>query len=94
MDWARRDALVVGMTLVPSLVSRNRCFDLFEDRDVRRAKARSAVLRGIVRHIAGMTGRVASLSLQTAQTDVSSDTCFLRCDSFVAPTLRSPSSRA
>jgi hypothetical protein len=80
MDWARRDALVVGMTLVPSLVSRNRCFDLFEDREVRRAKARSAVLRGIVRHIAGMTGCVASLEFAS-----SANGCELR---YVLPEMR------
>lgn len=56
-----RDALTVGMTLVPGLCSRNKSFALFEDPDVRRARARSAVLRGIVRQLAGAQGRVAGL---------------------------------
>ena len=34
-----REALVVGMTLVPGLVSRNRSFALFEDPEVRRARS-------------------------------------------------------
>lgn len=51
-----RDALTVGMTLVPGLYSRNKSFALFEDPEVRRARARSAVLRGIVRQLAGAQG--------------------------------------
>ena len=56
-----RDALTVGMTLVPGLCSRNKSFALFEDPDVRRARARSAVLRGIVRQLAGAQGRIEGL---------------------------------
>ena len=58
-----RDALVVGMTLVPALVSRNKSFALFEDPEVRRARARSALLRGIVRQLTGVQGRVESLDV-------------------------------
>jgi hypothetical protein len=58
---ADRESLVVGMTLVPGLVSRNRFFALFEDPEVRRARARSALLRGIVRQLAGAQGHVEGL---------------------------------
>jgi hypothetical protein len=58
-----REALVVAMTLVPRLVSRNRSFALFENADVRRARARAAMLRGIVRQLAGALGRVEALDV-------------------------------
>lgn len=58
-----RDALVVGMTLVPGFVSRNRSFRLFEDPDVRRARKRSAELRGIVRQLTGAHGHIADLAI-------------------------------
>jgi len=60
------DALVVGMTLVPALLSRNRNFALFEDPAVRRARARAALLRGIVRHLAGAQGKVDDLAVTSA----------------------------
>ena len=55
------DVLVVGMTLVPSLLSRNRNFALFEDPALRRARTRAAMLRGIVRQLAGAYGAIDSL---------------------------------
>ncbi|MGA7122059.1 MAG: hypothetical protein WBY94_18275 [Polyangiaceae bacterium] len=55
------EALVVGMTLVPGLLSRNRSFDLFENPEVRRARRRATLLRGIVRQIAGAQGEIDSL---------------------------------
>jgi hypothetical protein len=58
-----REALIVGMTLVPALLSRNRSFALFEDPEVRRARFRAALLRGIVRQLAGGQGRVESLEV-------------------------------
>jgi|HubBroStandDraft_1064217.scaffolds.fasta_scaffold55442_3 hypothetical protein len=57
------DALVVGMTLVPGFLSRNRSFALFEDPMVRRAKRRAALLRGIVRQLAGAVGAVEGLEV-------------------------------
>lgn len=57
------DALVVGMTLVPGLISRNRSYTLFENPDVRRARGRSALLRGIVRQLAGAHGCVEGLEV-------------------------------
>jgi hypothetical protein len=56
-----RDALVVGMTLVPGLCSRNKSFALYEDPEVRRARRRSSLLRGIVRQLSGAHGRVDEL---------------------------------
>jgi hypothetical protein len=56
-----RDALVVGMTLVPGLCSRNKSFALFEDPEVRRARRRSSLLRGIVRQLSGAHGRIDEL---------------------------------
>jgi hypothetical protein len=59
------DALLVGMTLVPGFLSRNRSFALFEDPMVRRAKRRAALLRGIVRQLAGAVGAVEGLEVIT-----------------------------
>jgi CO/xanthine dehydrogenase Mo-binding subunit len=67
MAMADREELVVAMTLVPGLVSRNRSFALFEDSEVRRARARAALLRGIVRQLAGGSGRVEQLDVASGQ---------------------------
>jgi hypothetical protein len=75
-----RDALVVGMTLVPAFVSRNRSFALFEDPEVRRARRRSVVLRGIVRQLTGGHGQVEGLAVSR-----SVDVCELR---YRVPALR------
>ena len=63
MSPVDREALVVAMTLVPRFVSRNKSFALFEDPDVRSARARAAVLRGIVRQLTGCQGRVEALAV-------------------------------
>ncbi len=55
---SERDALVVGMTLVPGLLPRNRAFAFHESPDVRHAKRRSAVLRGIVWQLARSQGKL------------------------------------
>lgn len=57
------EALVIGMTLVPGLFSRNRTFALFEDPEVRRARRRASLLRGIVRHLSGAQGTIESLRI-------------------------------
>jgi hypothetical protein len=57
------EALVAGMTLVPALISRNRNFTLFEDPEMRRARVRAALLRGIVRQLSGAHGKVESLEI-------------------------------
>ena len=61
-----REALVVGMTLVPGLVSRNRSFALFENPEVRRARVRAALLRGIVRQLTGTQGRIEAFGVVAA----------------------------
>ena len=43
------DALTAAMTMVPGLYSRNRMFSRFTDPVVRRARARSRMVRGLVR---------------------------------------------
>jgi hypothetical protein len=60
------EALVIAMTLVPGLFSRNRTFSLFEDPDVRRARRRATLLRGIVRHLATVAGAMESLRISRA----------------------------
>lgn len=58
-----REALVVGLTLVPGFVSRNRSFSLFEDPEVRRARRRAGMLRGIVRQLTGAHGQVEGVTV-------------------------------
>jgi hypothetical protein len=60
---AEGEALVIGMTLVPSLFSRNRSFALFEDPELRRVRRRAAMLRGIVRQLSGAQGPIESLRI-------------------------------
>jgi hypothetical protein len=61
-----RESLVIAMTLVPRLFSRNRSFALFEDPEVRRARRRATLLRGIVRQLAGVAGAMESLRIARA----------------------------
>ncbi|MGA3120096.1 MAG: hypothetical protein ABSF69_04930 [Polyangiaceae bacterium] len=61
-----RDAVVVGLTLVPGLISRNRSYALFEDPEMRRARVRSALLRGIVRQLSGGQGQVEAVEVVSA----------------------------
>jgi hypothetical protein len=51
-----REALTVAMAVVPGLYSRNRLFAFYSDPEVRRAKARAAMIRGVVRQLAGSHG--------------------------------------
>jgi hypothetical protein len=57
------EALTVGMALVPGLLSRNKSFMLFEDPEVRRARLRAALVRGIVRQLSGAQGAMESLCI-------------------------------
>jgi hypothetical protein len=59
-----RDALTVAMALVPRAYSRNRMFTLFKEPEVRRAKGRAAVLRGVVRQLAGSAGEPKDVVLE------------------------------
>src|SRR5579862_7877189 len=57
-----RDALTVAMSLVPGMYARNRLFSLYREPEVRRAKARAAILRGAVRQLAGAHGDVEGIA--------------------------------
>jgi hypothetical protein len=46
------DALTVAMAIAPGVYSRNRFFDLFRGSEVRRARRRASLVRGIVQHLA------------------------------------------
>jgi hypothetical protein len=52
------EALTVAMAIVPGVYSRNRYFDLFAAAEVRRARRRAALLRGLARELAGSHGEV------------------------------------
>jgi hypothetical protein len=60
------EPLVVAMMLVPRLFSRNRSFALFENPEVRRARRRATLLRGIVRQLAGVAGAMESVRIARA----------------------------
>ena len=59
-----REALTVAMAVAPSVLSRNRMFPLYKQAEVLRARARAAVLRGLVRQLCGLFGEVRGLSLE------------------------------
>jgi hypothetical protein len=58
-----REALTVAMALVPTMYARNRLFSLHREPEVRRAKARAAMIRGVVQQLAGAHGEVTGLSV-------------------------------
>ncbi|HEY2516895.1 MAG TPA: hypothetical protein VGI39_38755 [Polyangiaceae bacterium] len=58
-----REALVAAMAIVPGLYARNRHFSLHRQPEVRRARARAAMIRGTVRQLAGAHGDVQGLAL-------------------------------
>jgi len=45
------DALTVAMAIAPGVYSRNRFFDLFKAPELRRARSRALLVRGIVQHL-------------------------------------------
>ncbi len=49
-------ALVTAMAVAPGVYARNRMFAFFKDPAVRRARDRAALLRGMVRQLAGAHG--------------------------------------
>jgi hypothetical protein len=55
------------MTLVPGLWPRNRAFALYESQEMRQAKRRSAVLRGIVWQLARAHGDVEGLAVKRSE---------------------------
>jgi hypothetical protein len=58
-----REALLVAMAVVPGLYSRNRMFALYRDPEVKRAKVRAAVIRGVVRQLSGSHGEAEEVAL-------------------------------
>src|SRR5580704_5304632 len=51
-----REALIVAMALVPGMYARNKLFALHREPEVRRARSRAAMIRGLVRQLAGERG--------------------------------------
>jgi len=45
------DALTVAMAIAPGVYSRNRFFELFKAPEVRRARSRASLVRGVVQHL-------------------------------------------
>jgi hypothetical protein len=58
-----REALTVAMALVPGMYPRNRLFTLHREPEVRRARARAAMIRGVVRQLAGERGEADEIVL-------------------------------
>jgi hypothetical protein len=58
-----REALTVAMALVPGMYPRNRLFALHREPEVRRARARAAMIRSVVRHLAGERGEADEIAL-------------------------------
>jgi hypothetical protein len=58
-----RDALTVAMALVPGMYARNRMFALHREPEVRRARARASMIRGVVRQLTGAHGEIEELAL-------------------------------
>lgn len=56
MNIARVESLTVAMALAPGVYVRNRMFDFFRQSNVRRARTRASILRGIVPQLARATG--------------------------------------
>lgn len=65
-----REALTVAMAVVPGIYSRNKYFSLYEDPEVRRARSRAALVRGVVRQLSGVLGEVSALTLERSETRV------------------------
>ncbi len=61
------DALVVGMSLVPDLFSRNRMYALFQDPVIRHARSRSRMVRSVLRDLAGQNGPVSEITSDHAR---------------------------
>jgi hypothetical protein len=58
-----REALTVAMALVPAMYARNKLFALHREPEVQRAKAKAAMIRGVVRQLAGAHGEATGLSV-------------------------------
>jgi hypothetical protein len=54
------------MAIAPGAYARNRLFALYENPDVRWARARSSLLRGLARQLAGSHGPLEDLAIERA----------------------------
>src|SRR5580698_7651553 len=63
MSAPDREALIVAMALVPGMYTRNKLFALHREPEVRRARARAAMIRGVVRQLAGDRGEPEGIAL-------------------------------
>ena len=68
------ESLTVAMTMAPGVYARNRMFAFFKDPEVRHAKQRAAILRGVVRQLNGAHGEVDEVHLSRGPSGV----CMLR----------------
>jgi hypothetical protein len=57
------EALTVAMAIAPGAYARNRLFALYENPEVRRARSRSSLLRGLARQLAGSHGPLEGLAI-------------------------------
>ncbi len=55
------------MAVAPGVYARNRLFAFHKHPDVRRAKARAAILRGLVRQLSGLQGATSGLVIERTQ---------------------------
>ena len=62
-----RESLTIAMAVVPGLYSRNKFFGFYRDPEVRRARARAALIRGIVRQLAGAQGSAEGVVLSRGE---------------------------
>ncbi len=60
-----RDSLTVAMAIVPGVLPRNRHFALHRDPDVRHARTRAALVRGLVRQLSGAYGPVEGVTVSS-----------------------------
>jgi hypothetical protein len=61
-----RDALTVAMAVAPGVYARNRLFSFFKDPDVKKAKRRAAVLRGLAQQLSDRRGAASRVVVERA----------------------------
>ncbi len=60
------DALTVAMAVAPGVYSRNRFFELFKAPELRRARSRASLVRGIVQHLSMLQKDGVEIASQVA----------------------------
>lgn len=61
-----RDALTVAMAVAPGVYARNRLFSFFKDPEVKKAKGRAAVLRGLAAQLSDLRGAASEVAIERA----------------------------